>query len=41
MLYPDALYIYQCENIVSSFISCEAFGDARFVNVLFPALTVV
>ena len=21
MLYPDALYIFQCENIVSSFIS--------------------
>ena len=27
-LYPYALYIIQCENIVSSFIICEAFGDA-------------
>lgn len=27
-LYPYALYIFQCENIVSSFIFCEAFGDA-------------
>ena len=31
MLYPYALYIFQCENIVSSFISCEAFGDARIL----------
>ena len=31
MLYPDALYIFQCENIVSSFISYVAFGDARFL----------
>ena len=30
MLYPDALYIFQCENIVSSFIFSEAFGDARY-----------
>ena len=28
MLYPYMLYIFQCENIVSSSISCEAFGDA-------------
>ena len=28
MLYPDTLYIFQCENIVSSFIFSEAFGDA-------------
>ena len=31
MLYPYSLYIFQCENIVSSFISCEAFGDARIL----------
>ena len=30
MLYPYMLYIFQCENIVSSFIICEAFGDACF-----------
>ena len=30
MLYSDALYIFQCENIVSSFIFSEAFGDACF-----------
>ena len=31
MLYPYSLYIFQCENIVSLFISCEAFGDAWFL----------
>ena len=28
MLYPDALYIFQCENIVSFAHFSEAFGDA-------------
>ena len=31
MLYLYSLYIFQCENIVSLFISCEAFGDAWFL----------
>ena len=31
MLYPYSLYIFQCENIVSSFIFCEAFGDAWYL----------